>query len=69
MLSVLYRFLTDLGAPVIAYYMRRRLAHGREDGARFDERFGYASRPRPAGRLVWCHGASVGEAMSLLLYA
>jgi 3-deoxy-D-manno-octulosonic-acid transferase len=67
MLSALYRFLTDLGAPVIAYYMRRRLAHGREDAARFDERFGYASRPRPAGRLVWCHGASVGEAMSLLL--
>jgi 3-deoxy-D-manno-octulosonic-acid transferase len=67
MLGTLYRFLTDLGAPFIGLYLRRRRKDGREDAERFSERFGYASRPRPVGRLVWCHAASVGEAASLLL--
>jgi 3-deoxy-D-manno-octulosonic-acid transferase len=67
MLSTIYRLATDLGSPLITLYLRRRLAAGREDGERFAERFGYPSRPRPAGRLVWCHAASVGEAASLLL--
>ena len=67
MLSTFYRLLTDLGAPFITLYLRRRRAAGREDPERFAERFGHASRPRPPGRLVWCHAASVGEAVSLLL--
>jgi 3-deoxy-D-manno-octulosonic-acid transferase len=67
MLPTLYRLLTDLGAPVISVYMRRRLARGREDRVRYTERFGHPSHPRPMGRLVWCHAASVGEAVSLLL--
>jgi 3-deoxy-D-manno-octulosonic-acid transferase len=66
MISTAYRLLTDLGAPVIGFYLRRRLATGREDAARFGERLGQASRPRPAGFLIWCHAASVGEAASLL---
>jgi 3-deoxy-D-manno-octulosonic-acid transferase len=67
MLSRFYRLLTDLGAPLIGFYLRRRRAKGREDGERFAERFGHPSRPRPVGRLVWFHAASVGEAASLLL--
>lgn len=66
MISAAYRTLTELGAPVISYYLRRRLAAGREDAARFGERLGQASKPRPAGFLIWCHAASVGEAASLL---
>jgi 3-deoxy-D-manno-octulosonic-acid transferase len=66
MLSFAYRFLTDLGSPFIGLYMLKRRAAGREDRARFGERFGHASIPRPAGRLVWFHAASVGEAASLL---
>ena len=46
--------------------LRRRLAEGKEDGRRLDERRGIASRPRPEGPLVWLHGASVGESVSLL---
>ncbi len=61
-----YRLLTDLAAPLIALYLRLRQRRGREDKARFRERLGYASFPRPHGRLVWCHAASVGEAMSVL---
>lgn len=66
MLSLLYRILTDLGAPFISLYLKRRLATGREDNVRFQERLGFPSQPRPAGRLIWCHAASVGEAASLL---
>jgi 3-deoxy-D-manno-octulosonic-acid transferase len=66
MLASFYRILTDLGAPAISLYLLKRRAEGREDKARFRERLGYTSRTRPAGRLIWCHAASVGEAASLL---
>ena len=66
MLSYAYRLLTDLGAPAIALYLRRRRRRGKEDPARFQERLGHAAVPRPPGPLIWCHGASVGEALSLL---
>jgi len=62
----LYRLLTDLAAPAIALYLRRRKAAGREDKERFRERLGHPSTSRPRGKLVWCHAASVGEAMSVL---
>lgn len=66
MLGFLYRTLTDLGAPFISLYLVRRRHEGREDKDRFAERLGKASLPRPTGRLIWCHAASVGEAASLL---
>ncbi len=62
----LYRLLTNLGAPVIHMYLGRRLKAGKEDPLRFDERLGRAVMARPAGPLIWLHGASVGEALSLL---
>jgi 3-deoxy-D-manno-octulosonic-acid transferase len=46
--------------------MAWRLWRGREDPDRFGERKGYPSAPRPAGPLVWVHGASVGEALSTM---
>lgn len=66
MLLTLYRGLTGLGAPLIGAYLNRRLKRGKEDARRFPERKGVAGRSRPAGRLVWLHGASVGETLSLL---
>jgi 3-deoxy-D-manno-octulosonic-acid transferase len=42
------------------------MARGKEDPARFGERFGHDARPRPPGRLVWVHAASVGESLSIL---
>ncbi|MFA4994908.1 MAG: 3-deoxy-D-manno-octulosonic acid transferase [Bdellovibrionales bacterium] len=67
MLLKLYRFLTILCEPLVRAYLRVRMSRGREDKERFAERFGYASKPRPRGRVIWCHAASVGEASSLLL--
>jgi 3-deoxy-D-manno-octulosonic-acid transferase len=65
-LLTLYRGLTEVSAPVIRLALRRRLKHGREDPARLGERLGHPARPRPDGPLVWVHGASVGESLSLL---
>jgi 3-deoxy-D-manno-octulosonic-acid transferase len=62
----LYRAVTTLGEPLISAYLRRRMADGKEDRARFPERQGIASQPRPEGRVVWLHAASVGEAVSVL---
>ena len=66
MLLSLYRILTSLGRPLIEIYLQKRLKKGKEDKARFEERRGVSSFARPDGRLAWLHGASVGEAVSLL---
>jgi len=66
MMPVLYRSVTTLAGPLIRLYLWRRMAKGKEDRARFSERLGIAGRPRPPGKVVWMHGASVGESMSLL---
>jgi len=55
-----------LGDPVARTTLRKRLAAGKEDPARKDERLGHAGLPRPDGALVWFHAASVGESVSLL---
>lgn len=66
MMLGLYRTLTTIGAPLIHAYMGRRLKAGKEDPLRFNERLGLSDRARPDGPLVWLHGASVGEGLSLL---
>lgn len=62
----LYSLLTVLASPVIYVILWRRLKKGKEDPARFYERLGCPQKPRPAGKLVWFHGASVGECLSML---
>lgn len=46
--------------------LAERLARGKEDPDRIEERRGVASVARPPGMLVWFHAASVGESVSLL---
>jgi 3-deoxy-D-manno-octulosonic-acid transferase len=61
-----YRAMSQLAGPALTLYLARRKGQGKEDANRFGERLGQASHARPAGRLIWLHGASVGEALSLL---
>ena len=63
----LYRGLTTAGLPLIQLVLRRRMARGKEDPTRIDERRGVASLHRPDGPLIWLHGASIGEAQSVLV--
>ena len=46
--------------------LRRRLHLGKELPGRIPERRGIDPSPRPEGRLIWLHAASVGETLSLL---
>lgn len=62
----LYRGLTVLVEPLLPLYLQLRVIKGKEDAARLKERFGHPSVVRPLGKLIWCHAASVGEALSLL---
>lgn len=62
----LYAGLTGLAEPLAPALLRRRAEKGKEDPARIGERLGHASRHRPEGPLIWLHGVSVGESMSLL---
>ena len=62
----LYGVATSLVAPLASGMLRARARHGREDLARLDERLGRPGRRRPDGVLVWLHGVSVGEGLSIL---
>lgn len=53
-------------APALRLMLRRRLRRGKEWPGRLAERRGIDPTPRPPGRLVWVHAASVGETVSIL---
>ena len=55
-----------LAAPGLRVMLRRRVARGKEIADRLPERRGLDRTPRPPGRLLWLHAASVGEAVSVL---
>jgi len=62
----IYRVAAKGLAPFSGLFLWRRVRRGKEDCNRLGERRGVASLPRPAGRLAWLHGASVGEGLALL---
>lgn len=61
-----YRLLSGASGPLLSHLLAKRLARAKEHPERITERKGIASHPRPEGRLIWLHAASVGEAVSSL---
>jgi len=66
LLLIVYRVITAIAEPFAPLILSGRARRGKEDRARLGERLGRASVPRPPGALVWLHGVSVGESLSLL---
>ncbi|MFE1602821.1 3-deoxy-D-manno-octulosonic acid transferase [Methylobacterium sp. ID0610] len=52
--------------PALGGLLAWRRRKGKEDPVRLPERVGRPGKPRPAGPLVWAHGASIGEVLALL---
>ena len=61
-----YRIATALLSPLAPALLGARVRNGKEDLDRLPERSGRAGLDRPAGGLVWAHGASIGETQALL---
>ena len=67
MLLKIYNTLISFLYPIaISRYIEKRKKKGKEDIKRFNERVGRPIKPRPEGKLIWMHGASVGESISML---
>ena len=61
-----YRMFSVAMTPLTPLFLARRLRRGKEHGVRLPERRGVSAMARPPGPLVWLHGASVGELISVL---
>lgn len=67
MIINIYKILLRILYPIaISRYIEKRKKNGKEDLKRFNERIGRSKLPRPDGKLIWMHGASVGESISML---
>ena len=61
-----YRLAGVVLRPAVPFILSGRVARGKEDPQRVGERYGRASLPRPPGRVIWVHAASVGETNAVL---
>ena len=62
----IYKILINLVfffSPIIIIF---RIFKGKEDTSRFQEKVGFFSKKRNKGKLIWFHGASVGEIQSII---
>jgi 3-deoxy-D-manno-octulosonic-acid transferase len=62
----LYEVATRAATPLAPRLLTQRLKRGKEEVTRLAERRGEASLARPAGPLIWVHGASVGEMLAVV---
>lgn len=65
-MNLLWRGAADALTPFVLAWLGARAASGKEHPQRWPERLGRASLPRPEGKLIWLHAASVGECLSVL---
>lgn len=66
MLGAAWAVAATAAAPGLRVMLRARLRRGKELPGRLQERRGIDATPRPCGRLIWLHAASVGETVSVL---
>ena len=56
-------FTITIFSPIIIFY---RIFKNKEDKKRYVEKFSITSKKRAKGKLIWFHGASVGEILSIV---
>ena len=62
----LYRILTNLIVIFSPIIILIRLLKKKEHPTRFKEKFSFYSKKKLSGKLIWLHGASVGEILSIV---
>ena len=60
--QIIISFLTII-SPIIIIF---RIIKNKEDSKRFIEKFSFPTLKRKKGKLIWFHGASVGEILSVI---
>ena len=63
---VIYRVLINLIFILSPIIILIRLIKKKEDFKRFKEKFCFFTKKRSKGKLIWFHGASVGEIKSII---
>ncbi len=61
-----YQIIVTLLLIISPIILILRIYKNKEDKIRFKEKFSLPSKKRSAGKLIWFHGASVGELLSIL---
>ena len=62
----LYRSLINLTLLISPLIVIFRLIKKKEHPIRFIEKFAFSSKKRGPGKLIWFHGSSVGELLSIM---
>ena len=62
----LYQIILSLIILISPILIIFRIYKGKEDKIRFREKFSIPSKKRSKGKLIWFHGASVGEILSII---
>ncbi len=61
-----YRILINITLIFSPLIILLRLIKKKEDLIRFKEKFCFFSKKRKKGKIIWFHGASVGEIQSII---
>ena len=61
-----YQIILTLALPLSPFIILLRILKNKEDKKRFTEKFSISSKIRRNGKLIWFHGASVGEILSII---
>ena len=62
----IYRILINLIILISPLIILIRIINNKEDKIRYKEKFCFFSKKRGRGKLIWFHGSSVGEILSII---
>ena len=63
---ILYQAVVSLLLLISPFIIIYRILKKKEDTLRFKEKFCLFTKKRATGKLIWFHGASVGEIISII---
>ena len=63
---IIYRILINIIIILSPVILLIRLLNKKEHPKRFKEKFCFSSKERKKGKILWFHGASVGELLSII---